>query len=236
MAERIAEHFELWEVLSEGEDRLELIGTELKRARVTLELSFQAHAPLSDVNIGSVHEPMRIAALNEVKQTIVLCEQLDIELMTFHPGFVNGVAFLDRQRTLDATRQSVIEIAEFAEAHSVVAALENLPANINASCSKASELTEVADGTGVSLCFDMGHANTAGELDSMLALSTRFRNVHLHNNEGKWDQHNRIDEGTADLDKVISALRRSYNGNYVIESLDLQEGVESKAVLEKILS
>jgi len=236
MAERIAEHFELWEVLSEGEDRLEFIGADLKRARADLGLSFQAHAPLSDVNIGSVHEPMRIAALNEIKQTIVLCGQLEIELMTFHPGFVNGVAFLDRRMTLEATRRSVIEIVEFAEAHSVVAALENLPANINASCSKASELTEVADGTGVSLCFDMGHANTAGELDDMLALSSRFRNVHLHNNEGQWDQHSRIDDGTADLGRVINALRDSYDGNYVIESLDLPQGIESKMVLDRMLS
>jgi sugar phosphate isomerase/epimerase len=62
-----------------------------------------------------------------------------------------------------------------------------------------------------------------------------FTNVHLHNNEGEWDQHNRIDDGTADLERVISVLKKSYTGNMIIESTDLEQGVESKSTLEKLL-
>jgi sugar phosphate isomerase/epimerase len=236
MAEQIAEHFELWEVLSEGENRLELIRDGVEYGRVSLGLTFQAHAPLSDVNIGSVYEPMRTAAVNEVRQTIELCRQLDIELMTFHPGFVRGVAFLDANKALEMTRQSVLEISRVAEEHSVVAALENLPSNVNATCTKASDLAKVVEGTSVALCFDMGHANISGEVDNMLALSTGFKNVHLHNNDGAWDQHNRIGDGTADLDRVIRVLRQSYVGSYVIESTGLEEGIESKTVLARLLS
>ena len=74
-----------------------------------------------------------------------------------------------------------------------------------------------------------------GKLDDMLKHVSMFRNVHLHNNEGQWDQHNVIDEGTADLGKVVSVLRSSYSGNLVIESTDLGPGVRSKAVLERLL-
>ncbi|HIJ18057.1 MAG TPA: hypothetical protein HA364_09840 [Thermoplasmata archaeon] len=81
----------------------------------------------------------------------------------------------------------------------------------------------------------MGHANTAGEVDNMLRHVSRFRNVHMHNNEGQWDQHNIIDDGTADLDKVVSALKESYSGNIVIESTDLNPGLKSKAILGRLL-
>jgi sugar phosphate isomerase/epimerase len=59
--------------------------------------------------------------------------------------------------------------------------------------------------------------------------------VHLHNNEGQWDQHNKVDDGSADIRKVVSVLKRSYKGNMIIEATDLQTGTESKSTLEKLL-
>jgi sugar phosphate isomerase/epimerase len=199
-------------------------------------MRFQVHAPLSDVNIGSVHEPMRIAAVDEIKQTLVMCRQLQIPLVTVHPGFVQGIAFLNRRNALERTKQSIREIASFAMDQSVSIAVENLPANINATCTQATELLEVVEGTDLGICFDMGHANTAGQLDEMLALVDRFRNVHLHNNEGDWDQHNKVDDGSADLGKVVSILKRSYKGNIIIEATDLDSGLESKRILETMLA
>ena len=234
--EEVAEHFRLWEVLSEGENRLEKVCEGIRFGRDSLGMKFQVHAPLSDVNIGSVHEPMRTAALNEIKQTIIMCRQLDIPLITVHPGFVQGIAFLDRSQAALKTKESVKELAAFAREHSVEIAVENLPANINGTCTHASDLLEIIDGTGLGICFDMGHANTAGQIDEFLMHVGRFRNVHIHNNEGQWDQHNRVDDGSADLGKVMSVLNREYSGNIIIEALDLKSGAESKSILERMLS
>ena len=235
MAELVAERFELWEILSEGEDRLELARDSILYARDSLGLKFQVHAPLSDVNIGSVHEPMRLAAMNEIKETILMCHQMEIPLVTVHPGFVQGIAFLDRAKTVEMTKRSVKEIGSFAGNHDVKVVIENLPANMNATCSNASELLEVVDGAGLKICFDLGHANTAGQVDEFLKHVDRFGNVHLHNNSGQWDQHNQIDDGSADISKVIAALKKSYRDNVIIESLDLESGVASKKILEKLL-
>jgi len=235
MLEEISRSFKLWEILSEGEDRLELVGEGIRHARDSYGMSFQVHAPLSDVNIGSVHEPMRRAALNEVEQTIVVCHQLEIPLVTVHPGFVQGIAFLDKRKAVEKTKESVKALSEFSKKHSVEIVVENLPANMNATCSTASELIEVLEGADVRMCFDMGHANTAVQVDEFLELVGRFGNVHLHNNEGQWDQHNKIDDGSADIHKVVSVLRRSYRGNIIIEATDLKTGEESKSTLERLL-
>lgn len=235
MLEDISKHFQLWELLSEGEDLIHLIRDPVKMARESFDIEFQVHAPLSDVNIGSVHEPMRLAAVNEIRQTLVQCRHLDIPLVTIHPGFVQGIAFLDKKRAVVKTRESIMDIALTAEDLGVAVAVENMPANINATCTHASELLEVVQGSGLGICFDMGHANTAGQLEEMLKLAGKFTNVHLHNNEGQWDQHNKVDEGSADLARVVSALRESYKGNIIIEATDLESGVESKTVLEDLL-
>lgn len=234
--EQISKEFTLWELLSEGEDRLELVRDDVRYGRDSLGMRFQVHAPLSDVNIGSVHEPMRIAAMNELKQTIAMCRQLDIGLMTMHPGFIQGIAFLNKASALEKTKVSIGEISSFARDQGVVVAVENMPSNINATCIQARELLEAVEGAAVGICFDMGHANTAGQLDEMLELVDRFANVHLHNNEGQWDQHNRVDDGTADLSKVVSALKRSYKGNIIIEATDLESGIESRRILERMLA
>jgi len=236
MIEEISESFELWEVLTEGEDRFELAGDGIRHGMASLGMHFQIHAPLSDVNIGSVYEPMRKAALGEVEQNIVMCRKLNIPLLTVHPGFVQGVAFLNRAQTVERTKESLKEIARLSREHSVKVVVENLPANINGTCTQAAELMEVVEGTGLGICFDMGHANTAGQLDEFLKLVDRFGNVHLHNNEGQWDQHNKVDEGSADLRKVMSVLKKSYEGNIIIEATDLASGAESKRVVEKLLS
>jgi sugar phosphate isomerase/epimerase len=81
----------------------------------------------------------------------------------------------------------------------------------------------------------MGHANTAGQLDQFLLHVDEFGNVHLHNNTGSFDEHNRIDDGTADLRKVVLSLRKAYRGNIVIEATDLESGIESKKILEGLL-
>ena len=235
MLEQVSEEFALWEILSEGEDRLELVREGIKYGRDSLDVEFQVHAPLSDVNIGSVHEPMRLAAMNEIKQTIAMCRQLDIPMVTVHPGFIQGIAFLKKATAVEKTAQSLKEIASFASDQSVSVAVENLPANINATCTQASELLEVIEGTDLGICFDMGHANTAGQIDEMLALVDKFRNVHLHNNDGDWDQHNKLNDGSADLTKVVKALKSHYKGNLIIESTDLESGAESRRILEKML-
>lgn len=235
MLEEISEEFQLWELLSEGEDRLELIRNDISYGRGSLDMHFQVHAPMSDVNLGSAYEPMRLAATNEIKETMMMCHQLEIPVVTVHPGFINGIAFLSRTMTIEATRKSLKEIDTLSRNLGVTVAVENLPANINATCTSAEELVSVLDGTDLKVCFDMGHANTAGQLDQMLSLVGRFRNVHLHNNGGQWDQHNRVDDGSADLKKVLSVLRKSYKGNIIVEGTDLESGAESKKVLESLL-
>jgi sugar phosphate isomerase/epimerase len=190
---------------------------------------------LSDVNIGSLHEPMWAAAMEEIRSTISWCRKLDIPLMTLHPGFVRGVAFLDSSLAVERTHRALLSLDKFAKDNSVAVAVENMPANVSGTCTTPEELLRVLEGTGLGICFDIGHANTTRNVDSYLTLADRFINVHIHNNDGQWDQHNVIDDGSADISRVVAALKRTYRGNIVIESTDLETGIISKGRLEALL-
>ena len=66
-------------------------------------------------------------------------------------------------------------------------------------------------------------------------LAGRFNNIHLHDNNGKWDEHLILGTGKIDLKNILNRLRPSYKGNWVIECNKLNEGIESKKILERWL-
>ena len=236
MIDAVAQRFEMWEVLVEGKHSLHTCFDEISDATRSYDIELQVHAPMTDVNIGSMYEPMRRASVAEVQKTVEACGKLGVALVTIHPGFVQGIAFLRKSVIGEQTKRSLVELERIAEDNGVTLAVENMPDGINATCTTAKELLQVVDGTSLGLCFDMGHANTAGQVDEMLRHVHMFRNVHLHNNDGSWDQHDIIDRGSADLVKVMSALKSGgYPGNHVIEARDLDSAVESKAVLQRLL-
>ena len=63
MIEQIASRFELWEVLVEERHAIDTLRGELSAMSRSYDLRFQIHAPMTDVNIGSMYEPMRRAAV-----------------------------------------------------------------------------------------------------------------------------------------------------------------------------
>ena len=233
--ELISRHFDLWEVLVEGEHGVEDIRSEAEAAIESYDMTLQVHAPMSDVNIGSVYEPMRRAAVNEIGKVLSFCNDIGVKAVTVHPGFIQGIAFLRKEAVKECTHRSLLELAPMAEDADVTLMLENMPTGINATCTTAEELVDVLDGTGLDICFDLGHANTADQVDAFLMHRLRFRNIHVHNNDGTWDQHKVIDQGTAPLEKVVRAIRDGYEGNWIIESLNLEDGVRSKPILERLL-
>jgi sugar phosphate isomerase/epimerase len=234
--ESVSKHFGLWEVLIEGEHRLDIAKLAMKHAVDSYDLRLQFHAPISDVNIGSVYEPMRVVAVKEITDAIAVCNEVGVGLITVHPGFVQGIAFLAKDKVVEQTKRSLAELAPIAADHSVELAIENLPVGINGTCTTAEELIEVVTPSSIGVCFDVGHANTAGQVDAFVEHASLFRNVHLHNNDGTWDQHNAIDDGTADIAAVVQSIERSgYRGNYIIESTDMVSAVGSKERLTRLL-
>jgi sugar phosphate isomerase/epimerase len=234
--EAVSKHFDLWEVLIEGEHRLDVAKDAMRHATDSYDMRLQLHAPMSDVNIGSVYEPMRVVAVKEIASAIDACREIGAPIITVHPGFVQGIAFLVKDRVIEQTKRSLVELAPIAIDNSVDLAVENMPVGINGTCTTAEELLEVIGESELGVCFDMGHANTAGQVDDLLKHVKRFRNVHLHNNNGTWDQHNAIDDGTADVAAVVQTIEHSsYGGNYIIESTDMLSAVGSKDMLTRLL-
>ena len=69
-------------------------------------------------------------------------------------------------------------------------------------------------------CWDIGHAHIQGldQHDELVALGTNLKAVHIHDNNGKKDQHQTVFNGTLDWDSFLRGIRDSgFEGPFTYE-------------------
>lgn len=232
---RVAEHYRAWEIVAEGKHLLRDICADFLKLTPSYDLEYSVHAPLSDVNIGAINPRMREAALNEVLEALELAHRMGIDLMTVHPGFLSPLTALDRETAIQATKVSLKAIDSRAKDLGVRVALENMPEMPVAMAKVPEELLLFLDGTELGVCFDIGHANTVGNISDFVSVKGRFINMHVHDNVGDRDRHMVIGEGNIDFRKWLGAFR-PYRGRYVIEARELERSLLSRDRLQGVLA
>ena len=231
----VAKDFKAWEIVAEGRHRLPDIEKRFNEISSSFDLEYSVHAPLSDINIGSLNPALREASLNEVLLAIDCCRRMDIDLITVHPGFISPLGQLDRGSVLDETRRSIVEIDQAALENGVVVALENMPRMPITTCTEPDELISLLEGTSLGVCFDIGHAHTNGNIDDFVKHRSCFANVHIHDNDGGSDQHLTIGDGRIDFERVLARMS-GYPHRYVIEARRIEGAPLSQERLKRLLA
>jgi sugar phosphate isomerase/epimerase len=232
----VSKEFDAWEIVGEGRHFLPNLVYQFLDASSSYDLSFSAHAPLSDINIGSLNERVRETSLREIVNSIKAARRMDIGLLTVHPGFYSPAGMIEKPRVVQTTLESLSYIESVARDLGVKVALENMPNMGPLTMGRTpEELFQLLSNFDLGICFDIGHANTMGKIDAFLAHKKRFINVHLHDNMGERDQHLVVGEGNIDFKKALSALS-DYQGRFVIEARSLKEAIASRDRLNSILA
>jgi len=184
----------------------------------------------SDLKLHSLHSPMytdeiwgrsgphavvtlthtvkgeRLKAVDEVKRTLEIAESIPFRYLVQHLG-VSGEEF--DLRKVDAAFAALEELKIFAGQRRVEILLENTPNEFSSAARLMmfDELTHL----GLNFVFDVGHANLNEGVETAFGLmKDRIRSTHLHDNDGKADQHlfpTMSEEGTIDWKKTMELLR-----------------------------
>jgi sugar phosphate isomerase/epimerase len=123
--------------------------------------------------------------LDEIKRAIEVAETVPFRYLIQHIG-VAGEQYDDSK--VEAAFTALEELSTFARHRGVEVLLENIP---NA-FSSAERLRAFLDETHLDLgfCFDTGHAHmTEGVEGAFLLMKKRIRSTHVHDNDGRNDQH-----------------------------------------------
>ena len=232
---RISKEFRHWEIFSELEHYAPLVSLEHSDLVRGSDLTFSVHTGIADINVASNNERLREAAVANIVAEMKAANDLDIDTVTVHPGIINLAVKGVRDRSIAQARISMKEIEHYSAEYGLYTCIENMPNFPVMLGIQADELNEIIDGTDLSVCFDIGHANTSGQIDRMVELfGDRIRNIHIHDNLGEKDDHLTIGDGRVDFGHVLGLLR-NYRGRYIIEARSLESAVESQARLRKLL-
>jgi sugar phosphate isomerase/epimerase len=141
--------------------------------------------PHATINITDTTKGRRIAMVDEIKRALEVAEVIPFRYLIQHIG-VHGEEFDERK--VESAFSSLDELKVFAGQRGVEVLLENSPNAL----SSAQALNAFLAQTHLNLnyCFDVGHAHMQGDIAGEFEqMRDRIRSTHLHDNNGREDQH-----------------------------------------------
>jgi sugar phosphate isomerase/epimerase len=158
----------------------------------------------SPINIASTDRAQRIDAMDEIKRSIEIAEQIPFRFLIQHIGVANETF---DERKIESAMTSVEHLRAFAKPLGVRLLLENIP-NELATPDRIVEFLHVSHFDDVGVCFDVGHAHMAGDIPAAFEiLKDHIRSTHVHDNAKGRDSHLWPGKGTINWQEAMELLR-----------------------------
>jgi sugar phosphate isomerase/epimerase len=204
-----------------------------------LGLAFHSmHAPIVEAirdgkwvgsfSIAAGDEARRKAAVAEAAAALKVAATAPFQYLVVHLGIPDGQTVPANDNQPDAARRSVEEIVALAAEVNVRVALEVMPNGLSSAGSICHLIEEQLDGIDVGICFDYGHANLMGDLgDAIETVSGHLWTTHVHDNDGRKDDHRVPFAGRIDWDAAIMETQKiGYDGVLMFEVADTGDSIE----------
>jgi len=215
----------------------------LKALSKKYSFTLSLHVPYT-LNLSEETSFIRKASIDYLKKGILLAAKLNASHLTLHMGYFISISSLGykRNEALNRLISSLKELLPLCKKYKVMLALENvnpLP--------KDSEVFYLGDNVEdfdvlfkklrskyLKMCLDVGHANiNEGAMKYIKRYKENIIAVHVHDNNGKYDEHLPIGKGTIDW-IILTKELKNINCPIIFE-LKKKYLLESKRKLEKIL-
>jgi sugar phosphate isomerase/epimerase len=204
-----------------------------------LSLSFHSmHAPIVDAirggkwigsySIAAGDETRRKAAVAQIAATLKVAATAPFKYLVVHLGIPDGQAAPFNDNQPDAAARSVEEIVALAGDAGVRVALEVMPNALSSAAAICHLIEEQFEGLDVGICLDYGHANLMGDLgDAIETVSGHLWTTHVHDNDGRTDDHRVPFAGRIDWDAAIMETQKiGYDDVLMFEVADTGDPIE----------
>jgi sugar phosphate isomerase/epimerase len=179
-------------------------------------VSVTYHAPFRDWNVGSYDEVVRQDSVDRVKRTLDAAADAGGEAVVVHGGSVptRYPEWVHEQARENAFK-SLAECAEYAQSVGIPLCLENQPIDEEKRryTTSPADLGEMLDTVDVDpmylgVTLDVGHAKVNGESwrEFVDRFGERIVVCHLHDNDGRADQHEPLPE----YEPLVEAVPADY--------------------------
>jgi sugar phosphate isomerase/epimerase len=190
------------------------------------------HAPIGEsyrggrwgtpLSIASADADARKRALAEAEHAIHIARRIPTAVLVVHlglPRWQRDDTEAGRGDTRDGARRSVEALAVLGAPLGVKIAVEVIPNELSRAGSLVHFVEETLDGIDVGICLDFGHAHLDGDLvDTIDVVSEHLVTTHVHDNQGRADDHLIPFEGTIDWPAALTGVQKvGYDGPLILE-------------------
>lgn len=174
-----------------------------------------------------------LEAVKRIKEAIDYSKQFKIDKHTLHLGYLHG----NREDNINKLIHILKDLCDYCEG---ILMIENMPSNNEIGYSPE-EIYEIINRVGkdnLRFILDTGHANLSEyQLDDYLSLLKKYLcHLHLSDNNGLQDEHQRIGTGNIDFKSLIKNLQ-DYQNLFCLEILyrDVNDLIMYSNDLDKII-
>ena len=169
---------------------------------------------------SSLLPEIKKGVIKNIKKAIVLADKVGSDRLTIHPGYREMP-----DPALELTYSSLIDnlnkIVKNTKKYKVNICLENLDNMASYLCYNVKDYLRVLRAVrGLKTTLDIGHANTTETkpVEYLDNVKETILNMHVHDNNGKNDEHKCIGEGNIDFIKLFKKCKEiDYYGPFILE-------------------
>lgn len=181
-------------------------------------LSVTLHGPYMDLSPGAVDEKIRLMTVERYRQTFDVARILVPATVVLHAGYDGRRFDGDVEVWLGQSLKTWPRFIREAEGVGAVLAIENV---FEEDPGPIKRLLKALPSPFFGFCLDSGHMNIfskVGMEEWFTEMGEELREVHIHDNRGKWDEHLAVGDGTIDFPMFFSLLKRhSKDPVYTVE-------------------
>jgi sugar phosphate isomerase/epimerase len=238
LTEPIAEEAGFFEIVDNGSLKLTDVSTRVLADFAETGFRFTVHSPYENVNVASSDVAKRRLSVDAVKLSLERAAKFNALNVVVHPGTADpGVA---PEVAFEANCDSLMELWDYSCSMGQRMAVENDIAHDKGILVKPDDFRRFFEmaGSRLPMLLDVGHANISGTLREFVReMPSDLVELHLHDNDGGWDQHLAIGKGTTDFGEVrglflnTSLLFTMESVHDPIESFNRLTGLRREALL-----
>ncbi len=203
------------------------------------------HAPITDVfangrcqrNFSTAlrDTDARKATLREMEAALNIARVIPFSFLVVHLGVPDAQQPAPDDNNREAAIRSIEEIHGMAEAAGVKVALEVMGNNLSTAPDLIEILEATFEGADLGICMDVGHAHILGDTAEAIETTSEYLvTTHIHDNQGRSDDHLVPFQGNIDWAATIMAFEKiGYDGVLMYE---VKAAQSPRAVLERAVA
>ncbi|MBR6498918.1 MAG: sugar phosphate isomerase/epimerase [Clostridia bacterium] len=205
--------------------------------------NFQAHAPFPSYVYGN--DDINRKLLLALENTIRGCDSIECRNLIIHPFFLGYDRKLSAEQEWDLNIRSYSALIPSAKEYGVTICLENMftgykgkmysacCSDIDYACRMTDELNRIAGEKLFGFCLDTGHMLLCGldAKETVTKLGKRISAFHIHDNDGRNDQHLAPYMGILDWDRLIEGIKEiGYKDTLSFETFNVWNVVDNEVM------